>query len=151
MGQAIAKVRVIGGRRKVIALQGAIIANDGYYLRDAFIVVDSITDWRMAQAVEATGGIALAWNANWYALPWCSCGVAAVDARAVQPLFKAWREGGRTAVREFMESAPEPKDPENGPYYHWLAGRDEPFQREMLEVHMRLRKICRGAEVAKLG
>ena len=150
----ITTIEVMGGRRKVRALEMAL---GNCYLSDAIIVVDSITDWRMAQVVEAAGGVAIAWNANWYALPWCSCGVAAVDARAVRPLFKAWREGGRSAVRKFVESAfvesafiesaSEPKDA----YYHWLAGEDESFQREMLNIHKRLRTVCRGAEAAKLG
>jgi len=147
-GEAMAGVKVMGGRRKVRALQRAL--GNGY-LDTAFVVIDSITDFRMAQVVEAAGGIALAWNANWYVLPYASCGVAAVDARAVRPLFKAWREGGRPAVREFVESASQPEDLEVGPYYHWLVGRDEAFQREMLIIHKKLRTACRGAEVAKLG
>lgn len=151
LGQAITKVKVMGGRRKVWALEEAIRAGGGSHLSEAFIVVDSITDWRMAQVVEAAGGLALAWNANWYALPWCSCGIAAVDARGVQPLFQAWREGGRAAVREFVESAPGSKDPEKGPYYHWLTGKDEGSQREILAIHKRLRTTCRGLETAKLG
>lgn len=151
LGQAMTKVTVMGGRRKVRALQDAIRANGGYYLSDAIVVVDSITDWRMAQAVEAAGGVAVAWNANWYALPYCSCGIAAVDARGVQPLFRAWQKGGRAAVREFVESASLPENPNIGPYYHWLAGRDEKFQREMLTIHRRLRTACRGEETAKLG
>lgn len=155
LGQAIAKVTVMGGRRKVRALQEAIQASGGYYLSDAFIVVDSITDWRMAQAVEAAGGLALAWNANWYALPYCSCGIAATDARKVGPLFKAWREGGRVAVRELIESTLErlkPNDSDWGPYYHWLAGRSDEWKKEVvLPIHRRLRTICRGRTVAKLG
>lgn len=151
LGQAVSKIQVNGGRRKVQSLQKAIIASDGYSLGDAFIVVDSITDRRMAESVEEVGGIALAWNANQFVLPWCSCAVAALDARTVRPVFKAWQKGGPTAVREFIEWAPEPKNAEIGPYYHWLAGRDESFQREVLEIHLRLRKICRGAEIAKLG
>ncbi len=151
LGQAMAKITVMGGRRKVRALQDAIRASGGYYLSDAFIVVDSITDWRMAQAVEAAGGLALAWNANWYCLPWCSCGIAAVDARGVRPLFQAWREGGRAAVRKFVESTPEPEDPESGPYYHWLAGRDDKWKEDViLPIHKKLRKTCRE-EAAKLG
>lgn len=148
-GEAMVGVKVMGGRRKVRALERAL--GNGY-LDTAFIVVDSITDFRMAQVVEAAGGIALAWNANWYALPWCSCGVAAVDARVVRPLFQTWREEGRAAVREFVESAPEPEDVEVGPWYHWLAGRDEEFKKSVvLPIHKKLRTVCRGAEVAKLG
>lgn len=152
IGQATANIKVMGGRRKVWALERTL--QDGLFLPHlcgAFIVVDSITDFRMAQVVEAAGGIALAWNANWYCLPWCSCGIAAVDARGVRPLFQAWCQGGRAAVREFVESAPLPEDFKKGPYYHWLAGRNEEFQREVLEVHKYLRTICRGAETAKLS
>lgn len=151
LGQAIAKVTVMGGRRKVRALQEAIQASGGYYLSDAFIVVDSITDWRMAQAVEAAGGLALAWNANWYCLPYCTCGVAAIDARVVKPLFQAWRRGGRATVREFIESVSKPDNPEAGPWYHWLAGQNDKWKEKIvLPVHKKLRTICRR-EAAKLG
>jgi energy-converting hydrogenase A subunit R len=150
LGQVMAGIKVMGGRRKVRALEKAIQASGGY-LDEAFIVVDSITDFRMAQAVEAAGGIALAWNGNQYIIPYASCGVAAVDARTVKPLFQAWREGGRKAVREVVESMAEPEDSESGPYYHWLAGRSSEFHQEVLAIHKRLRIICRGAEVARLG
>lgn len=144
----MARTEIMGGRRKVRALEKAL---GDYYLSEAFVVMDSITDFRMAQVVEAAGGIALAWNANWFLIPWASCGVAAVDARAVKPLFQAWRQGGRPAVREFVEATPQPEDQEAGPYYHWLAGKPDSFQREILTIHKRLRTICRGKEVAKLG
>ena len=145
----IAKIEVMGGRRKVKALEKA---KGNYYLSNTVVVVDSITDFRMAQVVEAAGGIALAWNANWFLLPYASCGVAAVSARAVKPLFEVWREGGRAAVREFVESALEPEDPEVGPYHHWLAGREEKFKKDVvLPIHRKLRTACRGKEVAKLG
>ncbi len=150
-GSAVAQVKVMGGRRKVWALEEAIRASGGLHLSNAFIVVDSITDFRMAQVVEASGGIAVAWNAKWYCLPWCSCGVAAMDARAIRPLFWAWREGGRPAVREVVEAMIEPENPETGPYYHWLASRDEKFQRKVLTIHERLRTACRGPETARLG
>lgn len=151
LGQVIAKIKVMGGRRKVWALEEAIRNSGGNHLCEAFVVGDSITDFRMAQAVEAAGGIALAWNANRYLLPYASCGVAAIDARAVRPLFKAWQKGGRAAVRGFIENTQAPKDPELGPYYHWLAGKDEEFQKEVLAIHKKLRIICRGRETAKLG
>lgn len=145
----IARVEVIGGRRKVKALEQALGTS---YLSEAFVVMDSITDFRMAQAVEAAGGIAVAWNANWFLIPWASCGVAATDARAVQPLFEAWQKGRRPAVREFIESAPLPEDPNKGPYYHWLAGEDDGLKKQIiLPFHKRLRVICRGLETAKLG
>lgn len=146
----MAEVRVMGGRRKVIALKEA-VRKSGGYLDNAFIVVDSITDFRMAQAVEAAGGVALVWNGNQYIIPYASCGVAAVDAKSVKPLFQAWQKGGRPAVREIVEAMPNPKNLEVGPYYHWLAGKDSEFHQEVLSVHKRLRIVCRGAEIARLG
>lgn len=151
LGQAMTKVKVMGGRRKVWALEEAVQANGGFHLGNAFVVGDSSTDFRMIQVIEAAGGIALAWNANWYILPYATCGVAAADAQAVKPLFKAWQEGGRAAVREIIKAIPEPQNSEVGPYYQWLVGRNNKFHREALSVHKRLRMICRGVETAKLG
>lgn len=165
-GQMMSKIKVMGGRRKVGALEAAVRKNtyercilekqgfwtdeDGY-LKDAFAVVDSITDFRMAQAVEAAGGVVVAWNGNRYVIPYVTCGVAAVNAGAMKPLFQAWREGGRTAVREIVEGIPEPRDQESGPYYHWLAGETSEVHHEVLAIHKRLRTTCRGMEAAKLG
>lgn len=150
LGKMMRKMKVMGGRRKVGALEEAIRASGGY-LSNAFIVGDSITDFRMAQAVEAAGGIALAWNANKYMIPYASCGVAAIDARAVRLLFKAWLEGGRPAVRKKVEAMSKPEDSEKGPYYHWLAGKDQKYHEEVLVIHKRLRVKCRGKETAKLA
>ena len=148
-GQIMATMSVMGGRRKVGALEQAVRTLGGY-LSDAFVVADSITDFRMAQVVEAAGGIALVWNGNQYIIPFGSCGVAAVNSMAIAALFQAWLDGGRPAVREAVESMPKPH-PETGPYYHWLAGRDPEFHSEVLAIHKRLRTVCRGAETAKLG
>lgn len=149
LGQAMSDIEVIGGQRKKRALQ-AILSGSDCRFGEVFAVVDSITDRVMAHAVDNAGGIALAWNGNWQVLPWCTCGVAAKDARAVGPLFRAWQEGGRFAVKDFMEAAPEPDDPD-GPYYHWLSGEDERFKRDVvLPVHQRLRTACRGKDTAVL-
>lgn len=151
--QAMSDMVVIGGRRKVWALEHALQKCNGrVQLEQALVIGDSITDSRMLQVVEAAGGVAVAWNANQYAIPWATCGVAAVDARATQPLIDAWVQGGRIAVRSFVESASLPSDSESGPFYHWLSGTDQEFQEGVVfPVHKRLRTLCRGAEVAKLG
>jgi len=154
LGQQMAEMQVMGGRRKVAALEDLIRLRNSHasYLSNVFVVGDSITDFRMLQVVEAAGGVAVAWNANQYAIPWATCGVAAVEATATQPLIDAWVRGGRTAVRSFVESTSLPSDPETGPFYHWLAGTNHEFREEMvLPIHRRLRTLCRGTEVAKLG
>lgn len=53
----------------------------------------------------------------------------------LRPLFKAWLKGGKKAVREIVESMREPEDPENGPYYHWLAGQSSEFLEKVLAIH----------------
>jgi len=151
IGRMIAEMEVMGGRRKVRALEEALHASGKHYLSEAFVVVDSITDFRMAQTVEAAGGIALAWNANWFVIPYASCGVAAVSALAVKPLLHAWRAGGRAAIKEMIENIPESRKSKEGPYYHWLVGKDQAYLKEVLKIHKRLRIICRGLETAKLG
>ena len=151
LGAAMAQVSVCGGRRKVRAVECSIQYGAGGYLSDAFVVGDSITDFRMAQAVEAAGGIAVAWNGDQYIIPYASCGIAAVDARSVKPLFDAWREGGRSAARELVETMPEPENPDAGPYYHWLAGESPETYQRILAIHKRLRTICRGKETAALS
>jgi len=151
IGRMIVKMEVMGGRRKVRALERALHDSDKHYLSEAFVVVDSINDFRMAQAVEAAGGIALAWNANWFVIPYASCGVAAVNALAVKPLLHAWRAGGRAAVKEMIETTSKSRTPKKGPYYHWLVGKDLAHLKEVLKIHKRLRIVCRGLETAKLG
>jgi len=150
-GPIMEKVNVIGGRRKVAALQSALLDSKVYYLDRTIVVGDSITDWRMLQVVEAAGGLAVAWNANLYALPWATCSVTATNAWAVEPLIWQFRIGGRPAVRQWIERAPLPDDPEVGPYYHWVAGQDEETLKRILKIHKRLRTTCRGAETSRLG
>jgi len=80
LGRAMTEVKVMGGRRKVWALEEAVQANGGFHLGNTFVVGDSVTDFRMAQVVEAAGGIALAWNAN-FCLSFNSSSSSGLDSK----------------------------------------------------------------------
>lgn len=145
------EIEVNGGRNKLLSLQNALIFSKVNYLKDAIVIGDSITDWRMLRVVEDAGGLAVAWNANQYALPWATCAVAAVDARAMRPIIQEFAKGGRPAVREWIETVPAPFDPDEGAYYHWIAGKKESELQDILAIHKKMRTACRGAETARLG
>jgi energy-converting hydrogenase A subunit R len=139
-------IEVVGGRRKTRPIY-EILKEENIFPSEVVAVGDSITDWHMLSFVEQSGGLAIAWNANIRALPYATCAVAAINARAIKPLLEAFRQGGRYAVEQLIRALPEPKDPE-GPYYHWLDGVHD--TEEILNIHGRIREICRGRETAAL-
>ncbi|MBU2608018.1 MAG: hypothetical protein KKF26_01730, partial [Chloroflexi bacterium] len=75
LGKVIKDIKPVGGRRKVAALNRFA---DKYAqpLSNWVVVGDSITDFRMLHAVEQAGGLAIAFNANEYALPHATVGMA---------------------------------------------------------------------------
>lgn len=151
-GQAMQNIKVMGSRNKVTALQEAIFQSEEKYLKNVFVVGDSITDVEMAQEVEAAKGVAAAWNATCHMLPWATCAVAGIDAMDMHPVIQAWIKGGRPEIRQWIEDAPLSKNPEEGPYYHWLAGsQSENGLQKILLIHKELRKICEEAGVSMFG
>jgi len=68
LGTAIREVKPVGGWRKVAALNKFVEAH-AQPLSKWVVVGDSITDSRMLRTVEKAGGLAIAFNANEYALP----------------------------------------------------------------------------------
>jgi len=75
LGEAIKEVKPVGGRRKVAALNKFADKYD-QPLPNWVVVGDSITDFRVLQAVEEAGGLAIAFNANEYALPYATMSLA---------------------------------------------------------------------------
>jgi energy-converting hydrogenase A subunit R len=145
LGEAVAAVKPIGGRRKVEAL--ARFATAGQVETSRWVVVgDSITDNAMLTTVRDAGGLAVVFNGNQYALECGTVGVASVALTDLLPLLKAWEDGGLERARDFVSrSAKGAEVP--GPQYHWLAGVDIA---EALTVHARFRRSVREA-AAELG
>ena len=146
-GQVMSQVKPVGGRRKVDALErfSATLATP---LAHWVAAGDSITDSRMLQAVHEAGGLAVAFNANEYALRYATMGLASVRLDDLWPVLEAWDRGGRQAVEDMtreMEAAGGTGDRE---WFHWIAGTKDIGR--ALPVHKRIRRLVRK-EAAKLG
>jgi energy-converting hydrogenase A subunit R len=143
LGEAVAAVKPVGGRRKVQALDQFAKGWQLDLSRWA-VVGDSITDNAMLTAVRIADGLAIVFNGNRYALECGNVGVASMSLADILPLVKAWEEGGLDGARRFISREAKPPDAD-GPYYHWLAGRDIA---EAVDVHARFRRLVRQAAAA---
>ena len=146
-GKIITKVKPVGGQRKVEALE-QFATKAGKPLSHWVVIGDSITDFKMLQAVDKAGGLAIAFNANEYALPYSSMGLASTNLDDLWIALEAWQSGKREAVEEIVKEREEAGGEGDRGYLHWLAGsKDISFA---LEVHKRIRGLVRE-EAAKLG
>ncbi|MBC8511903.1 MAG: hypothetical protein H8D32_02855, partial [Dehalococcoidia bacterium] len=96
LGVLLEQVRPVGGQRKVEALERFAQAQDKP-LSNWVVVGDSITDFKMLQAVDNAGGLAIAFNANEYALPYSTMGLASTHLDDLLPVLEAWGKGKRLA------------------------------------------------------
>ena len=134
------RVKAVGGRRKVEALRSL----TPLQLSETVAVGDSITDCRMLETVNREGGLAVAFNANQYALLYATCGLASTHISDILPLLEAWRQGGRGAARQWVSAH---EGTHHRDRLHWLDGGG---WEEALPVHKELRNLVR-AGAAKLG
>jgi len=145
LGEAVAAVKPVGGKRKVRAL-GQFAKAWQFDLSRWAVVGDSITDNAMLTSVRIAEGLAAVFNGNRYALECGNVGVASMSLADVLPLVKAWEDGGLDGGRRFISREAKPRDA-GGPHYHWLAGRE---LAEAIDVHARFRRLVRQA-AASLG
>ena len=147
LGAVVEEVRPVGGRRKVEALSN--FANRyGQPLAELVVVGDSITDAKMLEAVDKADGLAIAFNANQYALPYATVGLASTHLSDLDSVLAAWEESGRAAAEKEVREREKAGGTANRGYYHWLAGRQD--LDELLAIHRRIRRIVRE-EAGKLG
>ncbi len=133
----IDEVRPTGGWRKVEALKR--LAPEAPFSQIA-VVGDSITDSRILQAVDEAGGLAIAFNANEYALPYATLGLASASIFDLAPILDVWAAQGRAGVKAKVK----PGQGDRG-HFHWLKEGELP-----LALHRRLRRLLR-AQAAELG
>jgi len=145
LGEAVAAVKPVGGKRKVRAL-GQFAKDWQFDLSRWAVVGDSITDNAMLTSVRIAEGLAAVFNGNRYALECGNVGVASMSLADVLPLVKAWEDSGLDGARRFISREARPRDAD-GPHYHWLAGRD---LADAVDVHARFRRLVRQA-AASLG
>jgi len=147
IGGLIRQVRPVGGQRKVAALE-RFAQTAAQPLSRWVYTGDSITDARVLQTVEAAGGLAIAFNANQYALPHATVGLASTHISDLADLLDAWSTGGRKAAERFVKDKEKAGGRDNRGHFHWLSGRQDIGP--VLEVHRRIRRAVRE-EAGHLG
>ncbi len=147
LGEVIKQVKPMGGRRKVIALNKFADKYDQPLSRWV-AVGDSITDFRMLQTVEAAGGLAIAFNANEYALPYATMSLASTFVSDLNEVLPAWQKGYRKEIEKVVREKEKIGGSEDRGYFHWLSGRKD--MDEVVEIHKRIRRLVRE-EAGKLG
>jgi len=146
-GAAIKEVKPVGGRRKVAALN-RFAEKHGQPLSKWVVVGDSITDARMLSEVEAQGGLAIAFNANQYALPCATMSLASTSISDLSDVMQAWQKGYRKETERMVREKEKMGGSGDRSNFHWLAGRENIDG--VAEIHGRVRKLVRE-EAGKLG
>ncbi len=147
LGAAIEEVKPVGGRRKVAALN-RFAETYGQPLSKWVVVGDSITDYRMLQEVEKAGGLAIAFNANEYALPYSTMSLASTFISDLTDVLEAWGKGQRNRAEKVVREKEKIGGRGDRGYFHWLSGRKNID--EVIEIHKRIRRLVRE-EASKLG
>ncbi len=147
LGKASRQVKPVGGQRKVDALNRFADKYD-QALSGWVAVGDSITDFRMLQAVESAGGLAVAFNANKYALPYATMSLASTFISDLTDVMVAWKKGQRKGVEILVKERERIGGKDDRGYFHWLSGRKDID--EVITIHKRIRRLVRE-EAGKLG
>jgi len=147
LGLLVEQVQPVGGQHKVEALQHFATAQ-GQPFSECVAVGDSITDFKMLQAVDQAGGLAIAFNANEYALPYATIGLASTHLDDLNPILEAWKKGKRSAVERLVREKEKVGGSGNRGHFHWLAGLKNIGA--PLKIHKLIRNVVRE-EAAKLG
>jgi energy-converting hydrogenase A subunit R len=147
LGALTRQIKPMGGQRKVEAVKKLAAANNQRF-SDLVVIGDSITDYKMLEAVNDAGGLAIAFNANEYALPYATMGLASTDISDLTPVLKAWEEGGRWAVEKVVREKEIVGGKRDRRHFHWLHER--PDIEEPSKIHKRIRRFVRE-KAGKLG
>jgi energy-converting hydrogenase A subunit R len=147
IGAAMKEVKPIGGRRKLVALT-KFAESYAEPLYNWVAVGDSITDAHMLEEVELPGGLAIAFNANEYALPYATMSLASTQISDLQAALEAWQKKGRGWTERVVKYKEKWPGKEDNFYFHWLAGRKD--LDPVIEIHKKFRQMVRE-EAAKLG
>ena len=144
-GDLFSEVRVVGGARKVAALE-RIAASHDLSPAELVAVGDSITDFAMLGRVRDARGVAIVFNGNEYAVPHANIALAGTDIGLVMEFAEAHARGddavklARTLEQKYRDD----------PRVDCLAGADAGKIEAVIDAHERFRKLVRG-DAAKLG
>jgi energy-converting hydrogenase A subunit R len=151
-------VEVVGGQRKVDVLL-KFAREAGEDVSGVVAIGDSITDYKMLREVSSRGGLAVAFNANQYCLPYANVAIATLDGRAILPVIEEFIHGGTQGALEKVEELEEDITRLEDGFGHLLENSPRPFYSlikksqgldEVLRIHKDMRMRVRG-EAGKLG
>jgi energy-converting hydrogenase A subunit R len=146
-GRVISQVKPVGGRRKVEALE-KFGTRMGKPLSGWTVVGDSITDSKILRAVNKSGGLAIAFNANEYALPYSTLGLASVSLYDLWIVLEAWEKGGCEDVERVVKEMEKAGGAKDRGWFQWLDGIGD--MAPVFEIHKKIRRLVRQ-EAAELG
>ena len=147
MGQLMRSVKPVGGQRKVQALTRFALETQQPF-GDWVVVADSITDFKMLKMVDQAGGLAVAFNANQYALPYATMSLASTHLSDLSPVLQTWRDCGREEVEKLVKQPVIDNQPDRR-NFHWLAEKGNDIF-DVIALHRRLRSLVRE-EAGNLG
>ncbi len=147
LGEIMSEVKPVSGRRKLAALDRF---SDKYDqpLADWVVVGDSITDFRMLEAVDAAGGLAIAFNASEHALPYATMSLAATSISHLAEVTDAWHKSQRQGVEKLVRMKEKGGGSGDKGYFHWLKDRNGID--EIIEIHKKIRHLV-TKDTSKLG
>jgi energy-converting hydrogenase A subunit R len=146
-GRIIGQVKPVGGKRKVEALEN-FSTRRGKPLSRWTVIGDSITDFKMLHAVNKASGLAIAFNANEYALKYATMSLASVRLDDLWIALEAWEKGGRQLVERVVNEKEKAEGTKDREWFHWLDGTKDITP--ALKIHKKIRRLVRE-EAAKLG
>ena len=147
LGEVIREVKPVGGQRKLDALI-RFADKYGQPLTNWVVVGDSITDFRMLQAVDSAGGLAIAFNATEPALHYSTMSLASKSISNLTGVLEAWGKSQRRKVEELVKEREKDGGSDDRGYFHWLSGRKDIDK--IVEVHKSIRRLVRE-ETKKSG
>ena len=147
LGEFVCATKPVGGSRKVAALE-KFTGEHHKSLDEVVVVGDSITDFKMLRTVNQAGGVAVAFNANEYALPYATVSLASTHLNDLRAILDAWESGGLDNVRRIVEEKEKEGGQGDREHLHWIDGKRD--LSPVLEVHRRIRQLVRE-DAAKLG
>ena len=147
IGRAIKEVKPIGGRRKVTALKRFSKKYNQPFSEWIFIG-DSITDFRILKEINNASGLAIAFNANQYALPYATMSLASTSISDLEPVLSAWQQGGINETEKIVLDKEKGNRKEEKRCFHWLVNNND--LGEVISIHRRIRRLVRQ-EAGKLG
>ncbi len=145
LGDIFSQVRVIGGGRKVQALEEIAVSHN-MPLNEVVVVGDSITDFAMLRRARDAGGVAIVFNGNEYAVPYANIALCGTDIGLLWELAQACACGD-DAIELACRMEQEYRD---DPRVDCLVDADADKIADVVEAHKRFRKLVRG-EAAELG